>query len=99
MDRFDLNFDVEGDIVGMHWVGGPYYHKLQGPSGRLRGGFTKVLGPQEVMVRNTIEYAIYHQTGTKFMPARPLIGISNEISTGIIKIIQKNITDNLQRRI
>ena len=97
MDRFDLNFDVEGDIVGMHWVGGPYYHKLQ-RTGRLRKGFVKVLSPQEVMVKNTIEYAIYHQTG-RGVPQRPIIGISNEITTGIIKIIQKNITDILQRRI
>lgn len=48
-------------------------------TGKLRGSIRYVLGNNSVTVGMEVEYSIFHQFGTKHIPARPFLGVSDEL--------------------
>lgn len=57
---------------------------------------SQVLGTTEVLAGETKEYAIYHQTGTPKMPARPSLGIGTEDAEELAEVIDDFIKRNLR---
>lgn len=53
--------------------------------------------PLELTLGTSIPYAIYHQRGTKRMPARPVIDLSEESKRKIQKSIQKGLVDFVRK--
>lgn len=61
-------------------------------TGKLRKGFRRTtLNTKELEIENKVEYGIYHQTGTKKMPQRRIIGFSRKSITAIKIIFTKHI--------
>ena len=65
-------------------------------SGDLQQNFRSVVtGPDTVVVRTKVEYARYHQTGTKHMPARPFFPVdkSGNLTPGCMREIKEEVED------
>lgn len=54
-------------------------HKPLSDTGVLKGSIRYVLGNNSVTVGTEVEYSIFHQFGTKHIPARPFLGVSDEL--------------------
>ncbi len=72
-------------------------------TGRLEKSLTSktsdtrvVMEKQEFGIGTTLFYAAYHQSGTKKMPARPVISFSNETRTRLTKTMQKSLLAELR---
>lgn len=67
--------------------GGPVHRILQ-DTGALRQSIVKRLeGNRSVIVGARVEYAPFHQFGTKRMPARPFLGVSPATREEIMDVI------------
>ena len=65
-------------------------------NGDLQQNFRSVVtGPDTVVVRTKVEYARYHQTGTKHMPARPFFPVdkSGNLTPGCMREIKEEVED------
>ena len=70
-------------------------HKLLIKSGDLQQNFRSVVtGPDTVVVGTKVEYAGYHQFGTKHMPARPFFPIDEHGQ--LTPTVQRDIKDNVE---
>ena len=64
--------------------------------GDLQQNFRSVVtGPDTVVVGTKVEYAKYHQTGTKHMPARPFFPVdrSGNLTPGCMRDIKEEVED------
>lgn len=49
-------------------------------TGRLKGSITsQILGDNVVTIGSRVDYAPYHQFGTAHIPARPFLGVSDDL--------------------
>lgn len=62
--------------------------KLLQDTGRLKGSIqSQVLGGSVLLVGSNVEYAPFHQFGTVFIPARPFLGVSDDLKDAIADIL------------
>ena len=62
--------------------------KLLQNSGHLRDSMqSQVLGGSVLLVGSDVGYAPFHQFGTVFVPARPFLGVSDELKDAIADIL------------
>lgn len=79
-----LRFETATAPDGSHWEvlksprrrGGD---KPLSDTGVLKGSIRYVLGNNSVTIGTDTEYSIFHQFGTKHIPARPFLGVSDEL--------------------
>ena len=58
--------------------------KLLQDTGRLKGSIqAQVLGGSVLLVGSNVKYAPFHQFGTVFIPARPFLGVSDDLLASI----------------
>jgi phage gpG-like protein len=80
--RIKEQFQSEGEAYGEEWqpVKEPYLNwkrrkgfseKTLHKTGRLSQSFSSVIMPFEARIGTEVEYAIFHELGTRKMPARP----------------------------
>ena len=69
--------------------------------GDLQQNFRSVVtGPDTVVVRTKVEYARYHQTGTKNIPARPFFPVKDgELVPQIQNKIEKRINEAIDKEL
>jgi phage gpG-like protein len=81
------NMATEGKASGRKWQAlSPAYARWKRKhfgklpilvlTGAMKGGFNYTLGKRSMRITNRREYWVYHQYGTRSMPARPLIRLT-----------------------
>ncbi len=90
-----LRFEREEDPQGNPWE--PFADnsprlledgKLLQDTGRLKGSIqAQVLGGSVLLVGSNVKYAPFHQFGTVFIPARPFLGVSDDLKDAIADIL------------
>lgn len=92
-------FSSQGAAIGKPWVGGPRYHGLD-VSGTMRGNFKKRVSSSRMEVYNPTPYFVYHQSNQprKKLPRRQMIDLDEERRQWIVKEVQAEAIDILQRR-
>lgn len=69
-------FGAQSDPYGNAWARAPLKARagmILSDTGRLRGSVTSSSGSNEVRVRVTASYGVYHQHGTSRMPKRQIL--------------------------
>lgn len=67
-------------------------------SGKLKGSFRKVRAiGNKGSLKNTADYATYHQTGTRKMPQREIVGISSKSRGAIQRVFSNYIAKEIKR--
>lgn len=98
VQEFTANFNESGRVLGEPWP--PRKREYSWPllikTGNLKaggsGGWTKKPEKKKLTIINPVEYAAYHNFGTKTLPVRKLVGPSVNIikiaTTRIIKYLK-----------
>lgn len=100
-------FETEGGVLGSRWAGlQPVYDfmkRKQYPgrgtlvrTGKLKKGFEDDVTEKSATISNRVDYAKFHQFGTRRMPARKLIDIDNPRREKIIDIFKEGIIKKIQ---
>lgn len=103
-------FSTEGGILGDRWADlSPAYELWKAKryagrgileaSGRLKGGFQKRIGSQDMEIKNTTPYAVYHQSTEprSKIPRRPIIGMSGDIESKVIRYFVDGISGKIKK--
>ena len=94
-----LRFEHEEDPQGNPWAAFAANSprlledgKLLQDTGRLKGSIqSQVLGGSVLLVGSNVEYAPFHQFGTETIPARPFLGVSDDLKDAIADILHANL--------
>jgi len=100
-------FETLGDYLGMRWASlSPSYEarkRAKGGrdilelTGTMRHSWDSNSTKDTLSIGNTSDYAVFHQLGTKFMPARPLINVNDNLKEDIGKIFKSGLELKLRR--
>lgn len=100
-------FESQGAVYGKKWAAlSPVYKERKGrthpgayilvASGAMRGNFQGISTRNSATISNPTSYFGYLQTGTRRMPARPMLGINKEVETLVHDIIQEDVHKKLE---
>jgi phage gpG-like protein len=92
-------FETEGGILGSRWGALQALYELWKRkafpgrgilvrTGKLKGGYKYDVTSTYMELYNTVAYAKFHQSGTKFMPQRMLVNITDSLKGKIIDIFK-----------
>jgi phage gpG-like protein len=101
-------FETEGGVFGARWAAlNPSYEfykrkKWAGRgilvrSGDLQKGYEMKVADTYVELKNVMDYAIYHQTGTSKMPQRLLVRLDNDRKNEIINIFKRGLAGRIKK--
>lgn len=74
-------FNTKGGSIGKQWQQrkGRANYPILDKTGRLKRSLKAVNKPNELTITRDVPYFKYHQLGTRTIPARPTIGISDRM--------------------
>lgn len=111
LKTFRENFDSQGRTLGVTWpplapstvaekrrLGYPLTPLVR--TGKMRRGFRANSSKRDVVIRNVQDYFVYHQSRQprKKIPRRVMMKLDAKRKQLIIKIFQKSIESQLQKR-
>jgi phage gpG-like protein len=100
------NFDDQGYTYGRAWTPlkpatarqrGSYRPILYRTGTLKRGTKVKSVSKEKATVHNPVTYAPYHQFGTRHMPQRIILDVSNKAIRAIKIIFENYVRDNITR--
>jgi len=91
------NFDTKGSSFGTPWAARkyPYAWAILQKTGKMKNSWQDIVTSHSMIIFNTTPYATYHQHGTRHLPARPIVGISQNMLQVITRIVIKHIKKQL----
>lgn len=92
-------FSSEGREITGGWAKRtlPYPHPVLNKTGKLKGSISQIkLTKNEVELGSKISYFKYHQTGTKKMPQRQILGFNDSMEDEAVQIIINYINNQLR---
>lgn len=101
-------FETEGGIIGENWqkLSQPYeFYKrkkfagrgILQASGKMRRNFSAESGKDFAKIENKTKYAVYHQEGTRKMPARKMLKIDEERKNLVLKIFESGLVHRMKQ--
>ena len=100
-------FETEGGIFQRRWAplkkSYDFWKRVAFPgrgilerTGSMRHGWTKEVTPQKLELSNNASYAIFHQLGTRNMPSRPIIIVTDDVKNKIADIFKSGLARKLE---
>lgn len=88
MSQFDKNFPAKGALLGNRWQKRKrnYPHPILQKSGKMRKGFRDRVLPMRAEITNPVAYFRYHQLGTRQLPVRLMMKITDQKEKEIMDI-------------
>lgn len=101
------NFETVGAYIGQRWAElkpSTIRSKVKRwpgrdilvASGTMKGAWEHQAFPTRLTLKNTAEYAHWHQTGTGRMASRPIIDVNKRVKDDIIEVFKTDLAQKLQ---
>jgi len=108
--EYSLNFDFQGFRTGKAWsklakstqkqrarLGFGAARPILIRTGKLQRGLNKgMVNRNKLLIKNSVDYAIYHQEGTSKIPKRPLFLFTKRMKRTISQIFINHIKESLR---
>lgn len=87
------------NITGKRWAKRKksYSWPILQKTGKLKGSFKQTkLTKTELEITSPVKYFPFHQMGTRKMPKRPILGVSEKMKKAILNIFHKYLTAKIK---